>query len=468
MVTDLVLPDLLERSGERSVIVSRSLKTWGTSESGLAEMIAAPRRRADEPDHRVPRRGIEGLVRAHDGEGADRGRGRRAARRRGAELAQDPRRPRLRGRRRDDGVARCSARARRAAGRSGVAESLTGGLDRRAPRQRPRREPDVPRLDRVVRHRGEALGARRDGRARRERGVRRGRWPRARSACSAPTSGSRRPASPAPTSRTASRSAPCGSALAVPGHETEAVSTRLPGDRERIRQFSTISLLNLLRLRLDVARREPDGARVRRGAPARRRARRRRCDASSAVRDSPDRRALDDRRSSGTSRCSSSGTGSTSTRSPVALGALRVAGGRRAPRRRRGVPDRAAGAGRCGSVPWSRAPRCSTRLAGAVGERLAPLGHEPEDRPFHAHLTLARLGRAVRRARDRRRDRARARWGSGGAVGEVAPLREPHPPRRRRVPRSTPRSRSPAPDEGAPDRFRGRVRAVLDPERVFG
>jgi RNA 2',3'-cyclic 3'-phosphodiesterase len=33
------------------------------------------------------------------------------------------------------------------------------------------------------------------------------------------------------------------------------------------------------------------------------------------------------------------------------------------------------------------------RLAGAVGSLLAPLGHEPDDRPFHAHLTLARLGR---------------------------------------------------------------------------
>ncbi|HEX9467392.1 MAG TPA: molybdopterin-binding protein, partial [Acidimicrobiia bacterium] len=40
MITRHVLPDLLERSGERAVIVSRSLKTWGTSESGLAEMIA--------------------------------------------------------------------------------------------------------------------------------------------------------------------------------------------------------------------------------------------------------------------------------------------------------------------------------------------------------------------------------------------------------------------------------------------
>jgi 2'-5' RNA ligase len=30
-------------------------------------------------------------------------------------------------------------------------------------------------------------------------------------------------------------------------------------------------------------------------------------------------------------------------------------------------------------------------LATAVGARLAPLGHEPEARPYHAHLTLARL-----------------------------------------------------------------------------
>jgi 2'-5' RNA ligase len=30
-------------------------------------------------------------------------------------------------------------------------------------------------------------------------------------------------------------------------------------------------------------------------------------------------------------------------------------------------------------------------LARAVGERLAPLGHPPEARPYHAHLTLARL-----------------------------------------------------------------------------
>jgi nicotinamide-nucleotide amidase len=39
--------------------------------------------------------------------------------------------------------------------------------------------------------------------------------------------------------------------IALPDGKVEAVTTRLPGDRERIRQFSTISLLSLLRQRLD-------------------------------------------------------------------------------------------------------------------------------------------------------------------------------------------------------------------------
>jgi PncC family amidohydrolase len=38
--------------------------------------------------------------------------------------------------------------------------------------------------------------------------------------------------------------------VAMPGRETEAVETRLPGNRLLVRQFATISLLNLLRLRL--------------------------------------------------------------------------------------------------------------------------------------------------------------------------------------------------------------------------
>ena len=40
-------------------------------------------------------------------------------------------------------------------------------------------------------------------------------------------------------------------AIALPGLQPEAFTTRLPGDRERIRQFSAISLLNVLRQRLE-------------------------------------------------------------------------------------------------------------------------------------------------------------------------------------------------------------------------
>ncbi|MBM3659287.1 MAG: CinA family nicotinamide mononucleotide deamidase-related protein, partial [Actinobacteria bacterium] len=61
MVRDHVLPDLLARSGEQSVIRSRSLKTWGTSESGLAEMIAHRVDAQSNPTIAFLARGIEGL-----------------------------------------------------------------------------------------------------------------------------------------------------------------------------------------------------------------------------------------------------------------------------------------------------------------------------------------------------------------------------------------------------------------------
>jgi nicotinamide-nucleotide amidase len=41
MVDLEVIPDLQERMGEPAVIVSRTLRTWGVSESGLGEMVAA-------------------------------------------------------------------------------------------------------------------------------------------------------------------------------------------------------------------------------------------------------------------------------------------------------------------------------------------------------------------------------------------------------------------------------------------
>ncbi len=47
MVSECVLPDLQARAGERSVIRSRTLRTWGYSESGLAELLGPEMSRLD-------------------------------------------------------------------------------------------------------------------------------------------------------------------------------------------------------------------------------------------------------------------------------------------------------------------------------------------------------------------------------------------------------------------------------------
>src|SRR5205085_12276783 len=62
MVGAAVIPHLLERSGERGTILSRSLKTWGTSESGLSEMIAGRVDTQTNPTIAFLARGIEGLI----------------------------------------------------------------------------------------------------------------------------------------------------------------------------------------------------------------------------------------------------------------------------------------------------------------------------------------------------------------------------------------------------------------------
>jgi nicotinamide-nucleotide amidase len=62
MVAATVVPDLLGRAGERSTIVSRSLKTWGTSESGLSERIAGRVDAQTNPTIAFLARGIEGLI----------------------------------------------------------------------------------------------------------------------------------------------------------------------------------------------------------------------------------------------------------------------------------------------------------------------------------------------------------------------------------------------------------------------
>ena len=78
MVERAIVPDLQARAGETSVILSRTLRTWGESESGLAERIA-PRLEAldvtGNPTLAFNASGIEGIkvritVKAADHEGA--------------------------------------------------------------------------------------------------------------------------------------------------------------------------------------------------------------------------------------------------------------------------------------------------------------------------------------------------------------------------------------------------------------
>src|SRR5256885_10767522 len=64
IITKAVLPDLRERAGATAAIVSRTLRTWGESESGLAERLAERIRRLDDignPTLAFLACGIEGL-----------------------------------------------------------------------------------------------------------------------------------------------------------------------------------------------------------------------------------------------------------------------------------------------------------------------------------------------------------------------------------------------------------------------
>jgi len=64
MVSGTVLPDLARRSGQSAVIASRTLRTWGQSESGLDEMLAARMAELDtlgNPTIAFNASGIEGI-----------------------------------------------------------------------------------------------------------------------------------------------------------------------------------------------------------------------------------------------------------------------------------------------------------------------------------------------------------------------------------------------------------------------
>ena len=249
MVTDFVLPDLLERSGERAVIVSRSLKTWGTSESGLAEMIAARVDEQSNPTIAFLARGIEGLYVRMTAKAAT-----------NADAAQllDDEEVELRkilgdlvfgidDETIDDAVIQ---RLRARHWTLGVAESVTGGLVGA-------RLADSAGASEV--YRGSIVAYASDVK-RSVLGVTAEHVVSVECAKQMAEGAQRVLGADVGISVTgvAGPSEQDGQGVgtvcfgfAVPGAPPEAVETRLPGDRFRVRQFATISLLNLVRLRLD-------------------------------------------------------------------------------------------------------------------------------------------------------------------------------------------------------------------------
>lgn len=248
MVTEHVLPDLLERSGERAVIVSRSLKTWGTSESGLAEMIAHRVEAQANPTIAFLARGIEGLHVRLTAKASS------AAEARALIASEETELRSILGELifgvDDETVESVVLGACEARGWTlGVAESLTGGLVGA-------RIANVAGASRTFRG---AIASYATDVKRSILGVTAEHVVSAACAVQMAEGAQRVLGCDVGVSTTGvagpeeQDGQPAGTVwfgIAVPGRETEAVSTRLPGDRERIRQFSTISLLNLLRLRL--------------------------------------------------------------------------------------------------------------------------------------------------------------------------------------------------------------------------
>ena len=248
MVTEHVLPDLLELSGERAVIVSRSLKTWGASESGLAEMIAERVDRQTNPTIAFLARGIEGLyVRLTA----------KAATEDEARALLEPEEAAVReiighlvfgvDEETMESVVLDACEAR--GWTLGVAESLTGGLIGA-------RLANVPGASRTFRG---SLATYATDVKRSVLGVTAEHVVSEECAKQMAEGAQRVLGADVAISATGvagpdeQDGQPVGTvwmAVAVPSRETEAVSMRMPGDRERIRQFSTISLLNMLRMRL--------------------------------------------------------------------------------------------------------------------------------------------------------------------------------------------------------------------------
>jgi nicotinamide-nucleotide amidase len=253
MVADHVIPDLLRRSGEAAAIVSTSLKTWGTSESALAEMVAhrldALDAQGGNPTIAFLARGIEGLVVRVTAKAATTAEARALVELEEKELrlilgdlvfGVD-----------DDTMETAVLEQLRGRGWTlGVAESLTGGLIGA-------RIVNVPGASDTFRGtiasyatevKRSVLGVTAESVVSEEAARQ---MAEAAQRVLGADVGIAATGVAGPTEQDGVAVGTVYFGLALPGLPTEVVSTRLPGDRERLRQFSTISLLNLLRQRLD-------------------------------------------------------------------------------------------------------------------------------------------------------------------------------------------------------------------------
>jgi nicotinamide-nucleotide amidase len=249
MVTDHVVPDLRARAGDTATIVSRSLKTWGTSESGLAEMISAEVDTQTNPTIAFLARGIEGLVVRITA---------KAPTEVEARALVDQEEQILRSILGDlvfavDDETMEQAVLTRLVQRGwtlGIAESLTGGLI--GARVVDAVGASDAFLGSIASYatdvKRKVLGVTAESVVTEE-------------AAKQMAEGAQRVlgadvgiAATGVAGPTEQDGVPVGTVcfgLALPGRPTETVTARLPGDRVRIRQFSTITLLNMLRMRLD-------------------------------------------------------------------------------------------------------------------------------------------------------------------------------------------------------------------------
>ncbi|HET6810493.1 MAG TPA: competence/damage-inducible protein A [Acidimicrobiales bacterium] len=252
MLVRAVIPDLQRRSGTTAAIVSRTLRTWGLAESTLAEVVA-PRiealdRRGGNPTIAFLASGIEGIKVRVTAKAPDRG---------AAVALLDAEEGELRAILGDlvfgiddESMEHAVGKRLLAAGLTlAVAESLTGGLVAsrlvNVPGSGDWFKGGVVAYDSEVKFsllgvpRGPVVTA--DAARAMAEGVRR----LTGADVGLATTGVAGPET--------QEDQPVGTVflgMALPGEEADATEAHLPGDRDRVRQFSTISLLDQLRRRL--------------------------------------------------------------------------------------------------------------------------------------------------------------------------------------------------------------------------